>query len=87
MTDIWYVSAELMHVGDRRIIIYKMDEAQERARLNVEDILLILEDSYGELFEQLKSKNADEMDIKFVQKERELLRETAGRWKTECKTW
>lgn len=87
MTAIWYVSAELKKVGDRRIIIYKMDEAEKRARLNMKDVLLILEDSCRELVEQLKSKNADKKDIDFVQKERELLRETAERWKTEYKTW
>ena len=87
MSDIWYISAELEHVLERRIILYKMDEAQEYARPSLGDILLWCRDPCERLLKDLETKKADAKDIEFVRKEIEFLKEIEERWRTLYKKW
>jgi len=86
MSDVWYISAELKHVMERRIIIYKMDEAQS-ARPNLGDILLWCRDPCERLLKDLEMKKADAKDIEFVKKEIEFLKEVEKSWRTQYKKW
>ncbi|MEM2100231.1 MAG: YscO family type III secretion system apparatus protein [Thermoproteota archaeon] len=85
MGDIWYISTELEHVDKLRIILYKMDKAQEQARPNLGDILLWCRDSCKQLLKNLQEKKADAKDIEYVQKEITLLKEFEEKWRIEHK--
>lgn len=82
MSDIWYISAELEHVGKRRIILYKMEKAQEYASPNLGDILFWCREPCERLLEDLETKKVDAKDIEFVKKEIEFLKEIEEKWRT-----
>jgi len=83
MSDLWYIIAKIEHVGERRIIIYEMDVAQERARPNFGDVCLWHRDAC----EQLLKRTRDKKDKAFIEKEIEFLKEIEDRWRVEYKKW
>jgi len=87
MTDIWYISAELKHVAERRIIIYKMDKAEKNARANLGDMLLWCRDPCEQLLKDLETKKANARDTEFVKKEIDFLKEIENKWRTQYKKW
>lgn len=85
MSDIWYISAELEHVGEHRVIVYKMDDAQEYANPNLGTILLWCRDPCERLLKELQKKKADTKDIEFVKNEILFLKETEDKWTQQQK--
>ena len=87
MSDLWYINAKLEHVGDRRIILYNMEKAQQYANPNLGDILCWCSEPCERLLEDLENKKANAKDIEFVKKEIAFLKQAEENWRTQYKKW
>ena len=83
MTNLWDIKAELKFDGYVRRVHYKIDRPREYAYPSLDRIFLWCKDACEKLLSDLKDKQADEIDLEYLEKEIELLKEYQADWITK----
>jgi hypothetical protein len=87
MSGLWRISAHLEHMGDARIVHYRMDSVSEYAYPALGTALFWCKAACEELLSNLEKKQANGKDVVFVRREIEFLEEIQVDWEAKHKKW
>ena len=87
MSGLWRITAHLEHVGDARMIHYKVGKVSEYAYPTLGTVLFWCKTACEELLSDLERKQADEKDLDYVKKEIEFLDGNQEDWESKHEKW